>query len=231
MIHERARAACSTTTPPACCRSSRPGSRSSTPRAAAPPTRSSRAGTQNGRRPRRPVIMSTADHDFARMGCGIPDHRQLGAARRSCSPGRRAVHLLRRRDRHAVPARHAERRGRHGATPPTTGPGAAPRCSGTTGRTPASPRPTPADLYLPVDADPDRPDGGRAGGRPRRDAHTWSAGCSRCAGDPGARRPRAHPGAERGLSVRLPARRGPPGRRQPSRGTGRPAPALQLHGA
>ena len=60
----------------------------------------------------RPIIMSTADHDFNRLCCGP---RTVGAARvRPHVPahlGLGALPLLRRRDRDALPARHSRRGG------------------------------------------------------------------------------------------------------------------------
>ena len=137
-----ARARCSTTAAPAGCRGGRRRRASSTPTARARPTSFLRGLGGRAARPDRagPILLATADHDFSRLACGTRTRAARRGVRVPADLGDGAVDLLRRRDRHAVPARPARRRGQRDlprAT--TTGPAAGRRCSGTTRPTPGSP--------------------------------------------------------------------------------------------
>ena len=122
----RARARCSTTAGRARCRGTPRLRASSTPRARARPGPSWRSSpTRGSNRPGRDVILATADHDFSRLACGAA---RRGAARRGvhvpADVGHGAVDLLRRRDRHALPAGPAGHGGQH--RPPGVQPGRGP---------------------------------------------------------------------------------------------------------
>ena len=229
VIHQAAHARCSTTAAPARCRGcpttsscffdadgpDGPGSTRTVPAAVgrAPGRERRRTGASCCPRPTTttPGWQRRPDARAARRGVRVPAHLGLGP-----------VDLLRRRDRHALPAGPARPRGQRRATPATTGPAAAPRCSGTTPcPTPGFSTAPPDRLYLPQDPDPTAPDGRRPARRPRlRPAH-------RCAGcialrrqHPGparpAPRPRCSPGTTRSATSAAAAPRGRQPRREPA---------------
>ncbi len=172
--------------------------------------------------PDRPVVLATADHDYTRLRSGTRTTEQLGAALTFLFTWG-SIPCLYYGDEiaHALPARHARRRGR--GVQPVLQPG---RLShpDAVGRRPERRllhrRPRPA---LPPGRPRPRPaDRRRAGGRPGLDPAPGPRADRAAPADACAAGAGVHPGAPRGLPVRLRARRDPPGRGQPAARAGRP---------
>jgi alpha-glucosidase len=170
--------------------------------------------------PARPVLMSTADHDFDRLR--LRDAHPRAARHRADLPahlGQRAVPVLRRRDRDALPARDAGRRGRD--LPSAVQPGRVPDADAVgrrpergvldRGRRPALPAGRPV---------PGPPHRRRSAGRPRLHAAPGPQARGAAEGDARARRPGRQHRAARRLPPRLPAWRHPPRRVNPARAAG-----------